>query len=199
MVHRVEELDDLPLDFHRVGNGNLTVLEVPDRLGNDRLAVSGRAVNEHRVSGGDRRPELVEHLLTDHEMRERVADACARNRPGDGATIRLEVFAILPQRHRRHADVLVVLQKQQRPPAALVCDPVPVRGPSDHRAAEDFALVRALQEIEHGLDYRELQPDSVGKLQTCIVGCEMHHLQHELGEEIVAQPRLFERARRRRM
>ena len=95
MVHRVEELDDLPLDFHRVGNRNLTVLQVPDRLGNDRLAVSGRAVDEHRVSGGDRRPELVEHLLTDHEMRERVADACARNRARDGATIRLEVFAIL--------------------------------------------------------------------------------------------------------
>ena len=157
MVHRVEELDDLTLDLHRVGNGDLAVLQVPDRLGDDRLAVSGRAVHEHRVSGGDRRPELVEHLLTDHEMRERVADACARNRARDGATVRLEVCAILPQRYRRDADVLVVLQKQQRPPAALVRDPVPVRGPADHRAAEDLALVRSLQEIEHGLDDRELQ------------------------------------------
>ena len=77
MVDRVEELDDLTLDFHRVGNRNLAVLQVPDGLGDYCLAVSGRSVHEHRVSGCDRRPELIEHLLTDDEMRERVADACA--------------------------------------------------------------------------------------------------------------------------
>ena len=42
-------------------------------------------------------------------------------------------------------------------------------------------------------------PTRSRKLQTGVVGREMHHLQHELGEEVVRQPGLFERARRRRM
>ena len=120
MVHRVEEPDDVPFDFDRVRNGDLAVEQVPDGLGDHGLAVAGRAVDEHRVSGGDRGADLVEHPLAEHEVRERVADARRASRCAAPArTIRLQVFAILAQRHRRDADVVVLLQEQQRAPAAL--------------------------------------------------------------------------------
>ncbi len=92
MVDGVEELDDLPLDLDRMGNRDLAILQVADGLGDDRLSVPGRAVHEHRVSGRDRGPKLVEHLLADDEVRERVADACARDGARDGPAVRLEVL-----------------------------------------------------------------------------------------------------------
>ena len=53
---------------------DVAVEQVVDRLRDDRLAVSGRAVDEHRVAGVDRRAELIQHVLADDQMRE---GACA--------------------------------------------------------------------------------------------------------------------------
>ena len=51
--------------------------ELSDGLRDDGLAVAGRAVHEHRVPGVDRGPELIQHALADHQVRERLAHALA--------------------------------------------------------------------------------------------------------------------------
>ena len=59
MVHRIEEPDDAALDLERVRNEDVAVEQIVDGLRDDRLAVAGRAVDEHRVPGVDGGPELV--------------------------------------------------------------------------------------------------------------------------------------------
>ena len=92
-----------------------------------------------------------------------------------------------------------MLQKQQCAPATLIRDPVAIRRTTNHRAAEDLALMRPLQKLEHRLDDRELQTDAPRQLQAGVVGGEVHHLQHELGEEVLRQPGLLEGTRCERM
>ena len=59
----------LPSTSMRVRDGDVAVEQVADRLRDDRLAVAGRAVDEHRVAAVDRRAELIEHALAEHQVR----------------------------------------------------------------------------------------------------------------------------------
>ena len=81
--------DDVAFDLERMGNRDLAVEQVADRLGDDRLAVARRAVDEHRVRRADGGPDLVEHALAEHEVRERLAHAVACNRRGTAFAIGL--------------------------------------------------------------------------------------------------------------
>ena len=65
----------LPFDFERVRDGDVAVEQAANRLRDDGLAVSRRAVDEHRMAGVDRGTELVEHAIADHEMRKRLPNA----------------------------------------------------------------------------------------------------------------------------
>ena len=109
-------------------------------LRNDRLAVSRRAVDEHRVPRVDGRAELIEHALADDQMLERVADAVARGGAGRGLRKIEHVAPVLLERHRRDADVVVRFQEQRRPRTPGVRDAVAVRRPADHGAAGDLDL-----------------------------------------------------------
>ena len=183
---------DSLLDLEGVRDRNLAILQVANRLGDYRLSIPRRAVHEHRVSGRNGRPELVEHLLADHQVRKGVADACARHGTRDHLAIRLEIGAVLVERDGCDTDVLVMFQKEQRAAAALIRDPVAVRRPPNHRAAGDFTLMGPLQKFEDRLDDRKLQTDSTRQLQARVIGGEVHHLQQELGEEVLRQPGLLE-------
>ena len=68
----------LPFDLDRVRDRDVAVEQIADRLRDDRLAVSGRAVDEHRVAGVDGRAELVEHAVADDQMRERLLERVPR-------------------------------------------------------------------------------------------------------------------------
>ena len=73
MRDRIVDLDDLSVGLDGVGNGDDAVEDVLDALRDDRLAVSRRAVDEQRVGAVDRRAELIEHAIAQHEVAERLA------------------------------------------------------------------------------------------------------------------------------
>ena len=76
----VEEAHDLALDLEGVRHVQVAVQQLLDGLGDDGLAIAGRPVDEHRVAGVDRGPELVHHAVADDEVREGLAHALARGR-----------------------------------------------------------------------------------------------------------------------
>ena len=64
----------------------------PSAFGDDRLAVPGRPVEEHRLAGVDRRAELLEHVVADDQVREALRaaarDRCSRAPPPARASAR---------------------------------------------------------------------------------------------------------------
>ena len=167
MVHGVEQPHDLPLDLERVRDRDVAVEQVANRLRDDRLAVAGRAVDEQRVAGIDGRAELIEHALPEHEVPEGIAKAVARRAARRRLLPVVEVGDIARERHRREADVLVVLEKDRHARAARVGDSIPVgRGP-DHRAADDFDLVLRFQRVHRRLDGGESQAEPPRELRAC--------------------------------
>ncbi len=59
--------------------------------------------------------------------------------------------------------------------------------------------MRVLQELEHRLDHRELQPNSPSKVEAGVVRPEVHHFEQELGDGVVGEPGLLQASRRRRV
>ena len=109
----IEDLDDLAVGFDRAGDGDDAVEQVPDRLRDDRLSVSRRAVDEQRVRAVDGRSELIQHAFAQHQVRERLADAPAGRRLRHRSREPLHVRLVLDERHRRHADVMALFEEQQ--------------------------------------------------------------------------------------
>ena len=64
---RVVHRDDLAVDVDRVRHVHVAAERPAHAFGDHRLAVAGRAVEEHRLAGVDRRAELLEHLVADDE------------------------------------------------------------------------------------------------------------------------------------
>ena len=124
MVDRIEEPDDLAVDFERVRNVDLAVQQIPNRLCDDGLAVAGRSVDEERVPGGYRGPELVQHLVAQDQMGERVTDASSRDRSRQCLSILVHVSLVLGHRDRCDAHVLALFEQEERPSAAFVGDAV---------------------------------------------------------------------------
>ena len=199
MVHGVEQPHDLPLDFERMRNRDVAVEQVANRLRDDRLAVAGRAVDEQRVSGVDRRAELIEHALPEDEVLKGIAHATARRGVRRRLLPVVQVGDIARQRHRRNADILVVLEKDRDPRPARVGDAVSVRRGPRHRAADDLDLVLRFQRVDRGLDGREPQAEAPRELGAGQLAREVHVLQRELKEQVEREARLLEGYRRRRV
>ena len=72
MCRRVKNPDDVAIGNNRVGNRQFAVKQLADGLRNDRLAIARRAVDENRVAAVDRRTELIEHALAEHQVSKRV-------------------------------------------------------------------------------------------------------------------------------
>ena len=73
----IEHRDDLAVDVERVRDVDVAAEHAADALAHDALAVSGRAVEEHRLARRDRGPELIEHFGLDDQMGERACHALA--------------------------------------------------------------------------------------------------------------------------
>jgi hypothetical protein len=68
MVDRIEDLHELSLYFDGAGNHDVAAEQPPDSLGNRRLAVAGRTVDEHRVSAVQRWSDLVDERIPDDDV-----------------------------------------------------------------------------------------------------------------------------------
>ena len=159
MVDRIEHPDDVALNLERMRNGDLAVEQVANGLRDDRLAIARRAVDEHRVAGIDRRSELVEHPIADHEVGKGLPHAFSRIALAAGPRRdKRHVLLILREGHWRHAHVMTGLEEQRGAGAARVGDPVAVRRAADDAAADDLALLLCLQQVERWSEHRERQP-----------------------------------------
>ena len=69
-------------------------------------------------------PERIDHAVAEHQVPERLADPLARGAARHRRLVGLQVGGVLGQRHRRDADVVVLLQEQHRPGPAGVEDAV---------------------------------------------------------------------------
>ena len=103
---------------------------------------------------------------------------------------------VLGERHRRDADVVALLQEQQRAAAALVRDAVPEGRPANGGSAEDLDLMRTLQELEYRSDHRVFKPEAPRDLEATGFSPEVQLLERELREQILAQAGLGDRRRR---
>lgn len=71
--HRVVHGDDLPVDLDGVGDQDRVVPVGPDQaLGDRRLAGAGGAVQEDGAARSHRRAELVDQVVADHQVGERL-------------------------------------------------------------------------------------------------------------------------------
>jgi len=70
VVQVVEDLDDLVVDLDAVGDVGLAAEHARDGLGEARLPVARRAVEEQRAARVHRGPQLVEQILGDGEVRQ---------------------------------------------------------------------------------------------------------------------------------
>ena len=77
VVDRVEHRDEVPVDLDRVRHVHVAAEGASHALGDHGLAVTGRAVEEHRLARVDRRAELLEDVVADDEMREAAPEAFA--------------------------------------------------------------------------------------------------------------------------
>jgi hypothetical protein len=112
--------------------------------------------------------------------------------------VRCQVLAILPERHRRGAHVLALLEEEQRAPAPFVGDAIAERRAAHDRAARHLAQVGEAERLEHRLDDGELEAQPAGELLAGEVGAEVQVFEHQLQDEIVRQASLGQRRRRLR-
>ena len=68
MHHRIVKADDLAVHFDRVGHQDGVFIDPQHALRQAGFAVAGRSIKEDRVLRNERRPELVEHVVGDHEV-----------------------------------------------------------------------------------------------------------------------------------
>ena len=76
----VEHDDHLAVDLDGPGDQDAVVVDADEPLGDGRLAGARRAVEEHGALGDERRAQLVEQPVVDHQVVERLA----HRRVGDG-------------------------------------------------------------------------------------------------------------------
>jgi len=108
---------------------DLAIEQVPDGLRDDGLPVARRAVDEQGVPGANRRADLVQDPIAQHQVRERLAHALGAHVVRHRLPETLHVPLVLNQRHRRHAHVLVAFQEQRGPSAPLIRNAVLEAGP----------------------------------------------------------------------
>ena len=195
MADGVEHRDDLAVHVDDVGHVHLHAERPPDPLGQDGLAVAGRAIQKQRLARIDGRPQLVEHLLVDDEMLEaggqQVAiDVRARRHAGPG------VGVVLGERDRRRADVAAHVEVLIGAIAAEVGQDVPVAGRADAGRAADLDQLFGPRVLDELFEHRIRQPQLVREAGAADFSADQR-LQQELRQRVRVQPRLRDRRGRR--
>ncbi len=162
VVDRIEHRDDVAVDVDRVRHVHVAAERAAQAFGDHGLAVSGRAVEEHRLAGVDRRAELLEHLVADDQVREALPqplaiDVAARRRE------RAHLRDVGGQRHRRRADVLADVEVLARAIAAGVGQRVAVARRARSGGAAHFDELLGAHALDERLEHRERQPQAVGE------------------------------------
>ena len=132
VVDRVVHRDQVAVDLDRVRHVHVAADGSSEALRDHRLAVARRAVEEQRLAGVDRGPELLEDVVADDEVREAAAQAFAIDVAARGHQ-RSHLGDVGGQRNRRRPDVLAGVQIEPAAIASLVGQRVSVPGRSGRR------------------------------------------------------------------
>src|SRR5262245_46779172 len=100
------------------------------------------------MPGINRGTELIEHLLTDHQVRKRFTHALARRATRHRLFVIEHVLPVLLEWHGGDTDVVVRFEEQRRALAPGISNAVRVGGAADHRATCDLDLALRLQGFE---------------------------------------------------
>ena len=159
----IEHRHDLTVDVDRVRHVDIAAEHPADAFAHDALAVSRRAVEEHRAARRDGRPELVEHLGLDDEMskraRDTLAEHVARLRPE-----RAHVRVVLRDRDRGGADVPARFEIANGPIAAGVGQRISIAGGAHARRALHLHQQLDAQMFEQRLEDGVRQANPVGQI-----------------------------------
>ena len=160
------------------------------------LPFPGGPVDEHRVAGIHCWPELIQHLLADDEVRERLADFRPRDLVRCRSLERLHVASVLRERNRRDADVVVVLEEQHCPGTARVGDAVSVRGAAQG-ATRYIDVMLLFAGADHRFDDGNGRPRRRASSVPVSSPAKWSVLRTKLRYEVAREPGLIERFRRR--
>ena len=108
MDDRVVDDDGVAVHHHRMGNDDPVGVQAGESFGERGLAGTRRAVEEHRVLAVECRPQLVEHVVLDDEVGERVSNGAAVD--GDRDPLERHCVGVGVKRHRGDPGVLAALR-----------------------------------------------------------------------------------------
>ena len=114
MVKRIENPHDVTLDLDGVRHKDLVVLRGTERLGQQRLAVARRSVEEDRAPIVGRRTKLLQQLVAHHHVLKHLAEFFRVHRTL-GERLSFHNSAILRQCHRRRASIAIEVRQVPRP------------------------------------------------------------------------------------
>ena len=132
-------------------------------------------------------------------MRERLTHPRPIDGPRYRASIRQHVRLVLREWHRRHADVVALLEKQQRTAATGIGDAEAEGGAADARAARHFTLPLPLELLEHRFDHRVFQAEAPCDVEAGQIGAEVQQLERQRGQRSFTQASFVEGPWRARM
>ena len=197
VVHRIEDHHDVTVDIHRVRDEQVATHHSGDRFGEVRLPVPRVAVQEHGFRRVDRRPQLVEELRIQDQVAEADLDPLAAHAD---ALDRLpfDPFAVLGERHRRRADVVVRVHRLAGALAALPREIERVAAASVPLGPANLDELPLLQVEETIVDQGEGNADRVGELLTRSRPLDVQALEDEVDQRLGRDPGVLERLRNRR-
>ena len=136
------------------------------------------------------------HPIAEDQMGERLTHLLAGHQPRD--LVRIEgphVELVLPERHRRGPHVAVLFEQHSRPRPPGVADAIDERRPADEPAAHHLAQVRHPQVVQHRLEHRVAQPQSLSEVGAAEVARHVEQLEHQLQHLVERQPAVGQRPR----
>jgi hypothetical protein len=159
--NRVEHRDRAAVDVDRVRDEHLAADRAAHPFGNHRLAVAGSTVEEDRLAGVHRRPELLENRVGDDQVRKSLAqplavEIAARRRQ------RAHVDDVVRERHRRRPDVAAHFEILQRTIAPQVSQRVAVCRRAAAGRAADFDEPLGARPLDERLENPERQAQAIG-------------------------------------
>ena len=115
----IEDANDLAFDLDAIGNVDDVGEEPADLLGDRALAIAGRAVKQDGAARIDCRTEAVHELVADHQAGEGEGDSFAID-PLVADALAQDLIGVGAKRHRRRADIAVLLERFDGPDATAV-------------------------------------------------------------------------------
>ncbi len=186
---RIVDGDDLTVDLDGVRHPHRVAIEhLPQRLGDGGLAGPRRTVEEDRLPGHGRGAELVERLVADHEVRERLLQLRRMNLHAAHG-LRLDALDVVVERDGSGSGVLTLRQQLERAHLAFGRGHDPVNALDHTGHLQELLLPQALEDL---LDDLHVDLHVVRELPQGELTHDVEGLEREIFEKLAPQAELYE-------